>query len=1378
MNLTNNQTTGGIPALRGFRKQFLHTLRRIIEAGNEIIYPETLEDFAVHDASGRLIEVVQVKDHKDPLTFSELHAFFQNCSQIAKKHQNVKFILASYGKLGPELEKCIGSDEATLRKNRKFSAPDILSVFQRLIYQPLSEENELDAIKKYLSEYPLTTGDPYTAFDLLMQDLYRGAEKGKSYTRQLLDERIQHIGKYLIERESHHREWGISIIPLPSQNIQNRKELQEGFYEGISVNWIHITANLDILRNQHLKSIAEGFQNTNIVVVHGASGQGKSALAYRYLHDYCSSASRYEIRDLSTPKRAMEVATALASYGVPLTFYVDASHKDKGLSEFLRRISELQHVNCLITIREEDWRLTGLTSAEIQFTDLELIFNRQEAQEIYSVWTHDKGSAFPDFEQAWAKFSEEGPLLEFIHLLTHTETLQERLKKQYNRIVDEIDCNQRPENDLKLIEYVAVAGACGARIDLSKLSSSHTQLRSIERLEKEYLLRVSNDKKYLIGLHPIRSKVLTSIIIDPVLRPWSIFAIDCLALINDEDMEVFLLHCFLYQPESTEIIIKHLNHIQFVSWTTAGGIARALLWEGIREYIQNNQSLIEQAYDRAGDGWWVLLDFDFLGILNSESRNSEILDLFPGEGRKQAENWRTRQTDKTQIFSRIDDWLRELKLPTIPAFENERDWQEFGQVAYWIGFRKINNGLYEQIDFNVLKQAIKSLSLESLANLIYGLWHALSNQESFIAWYKEVRPLLLDRYRKEKNTPYIEEQDTVIRAHFIVSFEEEENKLHENPNNHEKNLLHRMTLQHVGFLAQLFPDCTGYGCQGYGHQIFDFGIHDDTTKTQIAPWALTPNWVTQINKTARILASHLFRPTTWKDYCNKIYSIRADMALYLDELRKCLSKHFRSKKAVEQFTKLPSAPQWAKCRKQVRDLPRLPVEALDSWGYSEENSDNSPSHNQQTNEEVIIYGYLRRYQPYLKIKNKYFNGLNNFLSQSTPIIEEHSFFGKAKTPQESANLNIIRPFLPGFNLAESLKALPKFQLLYRKHFSSLSDIEKLSRLEQEESETLFGLWCLWYFFVTNPKRHMDIPGKTAQTLLKQKMDAVRKSFKDALKKVSTDRLKFYWLDDKLHFEEEPALWILVDGKNPLEVYTQTEFIFTNLKRSIGEIKLNSLEYYGLDFLWQNIIIIPACRGRLVDELSWVIPIHKFLTPSNYELSNFNLIPRQIDREILLRLALDYWEPELLQDVKMFFQSASNLQIHLQHLIKVGDLPDLDETGIQITQSYFNKLKDDLSQNFQRLIDMSEALLSLHKNLHEINLEEPAAEYLHLAIQQMLDISEKLIPKGFDKGQISFSMEALKEWQDQVSSIQGELFMIYLLWCGYAISQNSSQSISQ
>ena len=1380
VHLADDRTTGGIPALRGFRKQFLHTLHRIIVSKDEVIYPESLEDFAVYNNSGALIEVVQIKDHSAPLTFSELNTFFQRAIQISKSHPNTKIILASYGKLGPELEKHIGADEAILKKNKKFNSPDMLTVFQRLTYKPLKEKAELNAIKKFLSKNPMASGDWQTAFDILMQDLYRGAEKGKSYSRDSLQEYLQQIGKYLIEREAHHKEWGVTIIPLIHQEIIQRKQLHEAFYEGVAASWAHILANIDVVRDQHLKAIADGFQKNSIVIVHGASGQGKSALAYRYLHDYCPSASRYEIRELSTSKRALEVASALAGYNVPLTFYIDASHKDKGLPEFLRRIRELHHVSCLVTIREEDWRLTGLTSADIQFTDLELSFNREDAQELYITWERDRGSHFPDFEQAWTKFSEEGPLLEFVHLLTHTESLQDRLQKQYERIVDEIDCQQRPENDLKLMEYVAVAGACGARIDLTKLSGTSSLTRSISRLENEYLLRLSKDERYLTGLHPIRSKILSSIISDPIIHPWSSLAIECLPIIEDEDIEIFLLHSFVSHPEASEPILEYLNSATYDNWTKVAGVSRALLWKGIHEYMHINKKLLERVYDKVGDGWLPILDFDYLGLLDAHSNNSGFLDLLPEHGRKQAEEWRKHQTPKAHVFARIDYWLQNLTLPPIPLFDQEKAWQEFGQVAYWIGFRKLDKQLSEYLDWDALRQTVEKLPLKKLTNLIYGLWHALSDTEPFEQWYREIRPTLKDRYRIETCTPYLEEQDSVIRAHFIIPLEINENKESESINQ-EKSHFHQLARHHVELLAQLFPDCTGYGCQGYGHQVFDFEVHDDTTKNKIAAWTLTPNWVIQINMMARIIASHFFRPKTWQDYSSEIFQIRTDLNICFGELRKFLSKHFRSKKPVQQLSELPKTPHWRHCSEKINKIPKIPLEALDSWGYTEEPQEKNQNINKSGNKEkLIISGYLKRYQAYLNIKNNFFTGLSNFLYQSPHLIEAHAFLGKPNTPQErfrieqtnkESNLNLDRPFLPGYNLAEALKALTEFQLLYRKHFSGLLDKELLSQLEQEESKTLRELWCLWFFFTTQPKRRIDMPVKFSQAQLERKMQANLKAIEKALAKASTDELQFRCLGDDLQFENKPALWLIVDGENPLETFAQIELLFEILKKALGEITLHSLEYYTIEFQWQNIIIIPLCKGKLIEALSWVIPIYRFTTnlTSNEGLSNLNLVPRQIDRNTLNRLGLIFWEPALLKDARVFFQCAANLQIHLRHLIRIGNLPDMDESGAQITQAYFDQLQEDLSENFQKLKNQAAILFSLNMKITEMNQEESSIEYLQLAITHLREISEKLIPNKFENGQVIFTIETIREWQKEMASIEGEIFIIYLFWCGYLIS---------
>ena len=65
------------------------------------------------------IEVVQVKDYKADLVFSELKTFFERAAEYITDYPDVQIVLASYGKLGPELQECIGADEATLKKKKK-----------------------------------------------------------------------------------------------------------------------------------------------------------------------------------------------------------------------------------------------------------------------------------------------------------------------------------------------------------------------------------------------------------------------------------------------------------------------------------------------------------------------------------------------------------------------------------------------------------------------------------------------------------------------------------------------------------------------------------------------------------------------------------------------------------------------------------------------------------------------------------------------------------------------------------------------------------------------------------------------------------------------------------------------------------------------------------------------------------------------------------------------------------------------------------------------------------------------------------------------------------------------------------------------------------
>ena len=397
------------------------------------------------------------------------------------------------------------------------------------------------------------------------------------------------------------------------------------------------------------------------------------------------------------------------------------------------------------------------------------------------------------------------------------------------------------------------------------------------------------------------------------------------------------------------------------------------------------------------------------------------------------------------------------------------------------------------------------------------------------------------------------------------------------------------------------------------------------------------------------------------------------------------------------------------------------------------------------------------------------------------MLVAHTFLGKAKTTEDrlrieqtirDLNLDMDRPFLPGYNLGEALKVLSKFQFYFRKHFLELLNKNELSQLEQKESKTLRTLWALWFFSLVSHHAIWMCRGRAALAQLDSRIKAIQKCIEKTLKIASTGKIKFCSLGESMQFENEPALWIAIAGDDPLEIYSQIEELFKLIRESLGDIRLNTLEHFALEIQWQHFVIVPICQGKLLEKHAWAIPVYQFITELNHQkaLSPINLVPRQIEKEVLNHFNLEIWEPELLKDPIAFFQNAAMLHLRLKHLIQIGNIPDLDETGTRMIQSYFDQLKEGLSGNLQQMIDKVEMLDSQCNQLAERYQGTFAFEYLQLATDQLNEIYDKLIPNGLENGQVALSIENLAKWQEQISSVQGELFIIYLLWCGYIISQ--------
>lgn len=469
----NSSRSDATPAYRGYRLQALYTLARILDSSdpaNLTFQPEGAEDLALLDASNRLVEVVQVKAYSTNLVLSSLSpskadSFFYRVSDLLKGRPNLEVKIACFGEIGPELLQAAQTDgQERKRISQRLSeygflskqeAEALLDQLQLVSVQEAGLQQRVFAVLQNLC----TGIDPEPAFEMLNYWLYICAENKSRVTQQNVIDRVNAIGRFLAERATYHREWFTSIVPIEAHSVEAQATLSQEFYRGISARYEHILAGVDQPRPGKLREIAQKFQQKSVVIVHGASGQGKTALAYRYLHDFFPDHWRFQVQLIESRQHALSIATALAgqasALGIAIAVYVDVSPSDVGWVELVKQLSLIKNIQILVTVREEDFRRASISGVELQFSDVELQFERIEAQEIYqSLAETEIPPQFLDFDDAWRRFGS-GPLMEFVYLVTQGDSLRERLLQQVRRLQDEVQSQQRSGAELELLRGIS-----------------------------------------------------------------------------------------------------------------------------------------------------------------------------------------------------------------------------------------------------------------------------------------------------------------------------------------------------------------------------------------------------------------------------------------------------------------------------------------------------------------------------------------------------------------------------------------------------------------------------------------------------------------------------------------------------------------------------------------------------------------------------------------------------------------------------------------------------------------------------------------------------------------------------------------------------------
>jgi len=1353
--------SGAKAALQGYRRQALYTLARILRDGPGLVFqPEGSEDLAVFGEDERLIESVQVKSYAEPLVLSnfklkQADSFFKRASDLTSR-LGVTVRVASFGPVGAELRGAwAGTGQHREEVTRKLTDAGLQQnaaarLYERVEWEQVNEDELLGYVLGVLRE-SLVGGEPESAFDLLVAWLYVAAERQQQITHGTLIRKITDVGRYLAERAAYHQEWFTTVQPLLDELPEeaNIELLAEEFYRGISARYVDILAGNDVERPEKLTAIHEAFESgAHAVIVHGASGQGKSTLAYRYLHDFIPEAWRFVVVAVESRTHALQVATALSGHlraiNAPMYVYIDVTPRDLDWPELVRALVQHENVRVLITIREEDFARLSLAGADLRFPkSIPLSLEHEEANAIYKRLLEQRpADRYLSFDDAWRRFGGEGPLLEFIHLVTQSESLRDRLAAQIRRLKGEVRERQLAPEALQFLRAVSVANAYEARVDVVGLA---TELRLIEPaltldlLEREYLLRRSADGRVVEGLHPIRSSILAEELSDPAFYPWISGAIQVTSHIVEADLESFLLHSFARHPADVERILAAVQTLTIHSWTGIGGIARALLWLGVRQYINENDLLIRELSERFGDGWWTALDMDLARVNhNTGSMLSALGHMAKPGAMKELEDYRARQTEPSRAFSRLVAWIQSLGPNPPRAPEGVTDWMSLAETYFWAAHLRIDSRLTDWAREVDLGRAVLEVPLPVIADLVLALSYGA--EEEFEAQVGPHRNRILERYLRETETLYVEDTGDALRSHFIVPLtllNDSEDASRRSAA--DRNPFHSAAIRRIELLRCLMPGRQRYGSQGYGHHLGNLILpRDETNQPGVMVEALPPRWLPRVNATFRVLADWRRRPVTWGEHVRSMIDLRRSAIRSLQALREYLIRYFRTDAVLHPWKKINSAA-WDQAKVRIQRAPKLPRTAVDEWGFSAEDirtsqSADSSNGEQTSPKQARSASVLDAHEAYLRTRRDYTWHLQVFLNHATSVLTVNSPAGRAASPEVAERLRRMAErlgvrtdlgFLSAHNLGEALKGLTPFQRQFRQHVGHLAKERELFHIEREEANLLPQVWRLWYQFATHPSQRARDPQGQADAAFHNVLEEFRGKLIRHFGELQNEGIVAAVFSETIEYDDRPALWLRYEAGSPIEIYPAFQRILGALQEVFGKVESRTLEMAAIDFAWPNVLIVPVVIGHNLEGAMWRLPLHHFFGNEEMNVEEWwKFVPQPLPDAVEIATGVRILRHPQTRTIFQLQEMIATISVRAAHVADLGRLhQELSSVGEDIAETYVAAQSEHLSTDLQQGINLLAAALEDRPD-DEVLATRP---HLRDSLEILLQIRDYLVP---------------------------------------------------
>jgi len=1037
---------------------------------------------------------------------------------------------------------------------------------------------------------------------------------------------------------------------------ERRATLEQEFYQGVAVRYEHVAAGLSVERRHWLDEIDTAFERERTVVVHAASGQGKTTLAFQFLSCLPSS---WRFRIVAVPDRfhAVQMAAALeahaAAVDLPVYVHLDVGPQDSEWPTFARQLAAHTEIRLLVTIREEDWRRSS-DVALLPFADVDPSLGKSEAEAIYQGLHAQIPDTPPTFAEVWARFGGRGPLLEFVHLVTQGRELRARLTDQVHRLRNE--ALRTGAERIQFLRLVSVVAATGARADLRPLAEAAgltDAAHAIASMEREYLLRLSDNGRMIGGLHPIRSGILAELLTDETLSPFSENLVAAVPFVTEADLEIFMLQALLRPDIDVDMLKRAALDREMESWVGFAGVGRALRWRGIADYADAHRELIEEIDPERSGRWAVVLDTDI-----ARAMPGLVHEIWETLGRtlqkedavERVRAYQERQRPVDEAMDRFREWLALARPPAAPA--SAAEWSAFAEMHFFgarLGVPIEPAWLVEE----ALDGALETKSVSALADLSLALSEGDEVTKRGQAWLARYRGRLAELYRRDQGAVGLRDDGETISIDFIVSAAA---SAETRPTRSPSSSYNSQAVVRLDVLRRLIPDRSYYAAQGWGHRVD--GLAFDGTQKKIERRRLPPLWLTAMNATFRGYVERWWRPSSWSSLRDQLVEMRRDTCASLETIVAGVERFHRST-AVSPLDGMTSEEWYKAWASRLSAEPLLPAGVIDEFGFTDESSAMAdPTQDSVAERSLAVEPYLGFLRAWRELRRC----LSNFANQAPQATAVAVALGRAAPEMRAAVRakatelgwdNTLR--LSAHNLADAFLALPAFQSQTARLFAL--DVE----LEQRERRAYGRANAAWRAFARTPWARSN----NMATELDQEERRFNRKWQQQLR-AALDRLdpNARWEVTERVGAEGGRLVLVGSSSDALLIYGLLERAVGVLHEAFAALSEDAKT--SIRVRLPQLIVVPLLKGRSLRaealSLSTIVVASEQWSPEWW-----HFVPRPIPSD--LSDGFPVWDDGRLRFGDAVADAIAVLFALATHLVDLPRRDELDELGRDLLAEY-------------------------------------------------------------------------------------------------------------